>query len=319
MKDNFGREINYMRISVTDRCNLRCKYCMPETGVESLGHENILKFEEIQRIVKVATQLGIHKYRITGGEPLVRKGIVGLIENLSSIQGVETLTMTSNGLLLNKYAEQLKKAGLDRVNVSLDTLNHTKYKDITRGGDLNEAIAGINAAVKAGLTPLKLNVVAMKGFNDNELFDFVQLTYQHAYEIRFIELMPIGHAETGRGYAPITTEELKAKLPALKPLESHDGVAEIFKYPGAIGTLGFISPMSCHFCDDCNKIRLTADGKIKTCLHSNQEVDLMPILKTKDDALLLETLKNAILEKEDRHYLNDGAMPIDRDMNKIGG
>ncbi|MEG1930960.1 MAG: GTP 3',8-cyclase MoaA, partial [Anaerovorax sp.] len=307
MKDNFGRDINYMRISVTDRCNLRCKYCMPEAGIENLGHEHILKFEDIERIVRAATELGIEKYRITGGEPLVRKGIVGLVESLSAIPGVETLTMTSNGLLLPKYAESLKKAGLDRMNISLDTLNHTKYHDITRGGDLDQAIAGINAAVKAGLTPIKLNVVAMKGFNDDEIMDFVQLTYQYDYEVRFIELMPIGNADTGRGYELITNEEIKKKLPALKSLESTDGVAEIFKYPGARGTLGFISPMSCQFCDHCNKIRLTADGKIKTCLHSNQEVDLMPILKQNDDELLKETLKNAILAKEDRHYLNEGA------------
>lgn len=292
---------------------------MPETGVENLGHEHILQFEEIERIVKATAALGIHKYRITGGEPLVRKGIVGLVENLSAIPGVETLTMTSNGILLNQYAVALKKAGLDRLNISLDTLNHTKFKNITRGGDLDQAIAGINAATKAGFKNMKLNVVAMKGFNDDEIMDFIQLTYQYDYQVRFIELMPIGHADTGREYEIITTEEMKKKLPALKPLDSTDGVAEIFKYPGAKGTIGFISPMSCQFCTECNKIRLTADGKIKTCLHSNQEVDLMPILKTKDDELLKETLKNAILAKEDRHYLNDGAMPIDRDMNKIGG
>lgn len=320
MEDNFGRKINYMRISVTDRCNLRCQYCMPEDGVESLGHDKILSFENIEKVVKVAAGLGIDKIRLTGGEPLVRKGVVGLAERISNVQGIESLTLTTNAILLPQFAEDLKKAGVQRVNVSLDTLNHTKYAKITRGGELDMALDGINAAVKAGLTPLKINVVMMKGFNDDEIMDFVQLTYQHPFEIRFIELMPIGNAvTTDVGEGIITAEELKSKLPALKPLNKSDGVAEIFKYPGAIGTLGFITPMSSHFCQNCNKIRMTADGKLKPCLHSNHEIDLNEALRSNDDGLLRNVLEEAIRAKDDRHYLNEGAQPISRDMNKIGG
>lgn len=319
MKDHFGRDINYLRISVTDRCNLRCQYCMPEEGINSIGHENILTFENIGRIVRAAAGLGIEKYRITGGEPLARKGIVGLIDNLSKIEGVKELAMTTNGILLADKAEALKKAGLHRVNVSLDSLNPTKYKRITRGGHLDEAIAGINAAVKAGLTPIKLNVVVMKGFNDDEIMDFVQLTYQHPYQIRFIELMPIGLATEGNEYGFISNEEVKQKLPMLTPVEGKNGVAEVFKYPGAVGTIGFISALSSHFCGACNKIRLTSDGKLKTCLHSNQEIDLDEALKQEDDELLKKVLERSILKKEAKHHLNDGAGPISRDMNKIGG
>lgn len=322
MKDNYGREVNYLRISVTDRCNLRCKYCMPAEGVDNLGHDKILTFENIERIVQAAAELGIGKYRITGGEPLARRGIVDLIASLSKIEGVEELALTTNGTLLADKAEALKKAGLGRVNISLDTLNHTKYAKITRGGDLNSALEGINAAMKYGLTPLKINVVVMKGFNDNEILDFVQLTYQYPYQVRFIELMPIGHAYMENEYEFMSNEEVKKKLPMLKPLEgqnSASGVADVYKYPGALGTIGFISAMSNHFCGSCNKIRLTADGKLKTCLHSNQEIDLNEVLSGQDDKALKETLKMSILNKEDRHHLNEGSKPIYRDMNKIGG
>lgn len=319
MKDNFGREINYMRISITDRCNLRCTYCMPEEGIENIGHEQILSFEEIERVVKAAATLGIKKFRITGGEPLARKGVVQLVEKLTKIEGVEEVTMTTNGTLLDKFASDLKKAGLSRVNISIDSLNPTKYRKITRGGDIEEAYAGINAATKAGLTPVKLNVVAMKGFNDDEILDFVQLTYQYPFEIRFIELMPIGNAEVGEEFDLITVEDIKEKLPALRPVQGPHGVADTYKYPGATGTIGLISPMSRHFCGECNKIRLTADGKLKPCLHSNREIDLSEVLKHGSDEDVQEAIKNAILNKDERHHLNEGATPIERDMNKIGG
>ncbi len=319
MKDSFGREISYMRISVTDRCNLRCKYCMPEEGVENLGHDKILSFEEIQRIVKAAAELGISKYRITGGEPLARKGIVSLVENLSKIHGVEELAMTTNGTMLEEHAEALKNAGLQRVNISVDSMKYEKYEEITRGGDLDAAFAGVNAALRVGLKPLKLNVVVMEGFNDNEILDFVQLTISHPIDIRFIELMPIGHAEINDGRRYLSNDEIKKKLPSLIRLDKQDGVAEIYKYPEAQGEIGFISPMSHQFCSDCNKIRLTADGKLKPCLHTDQEIDLKEVLKTGDDTLLKETIKNAILSKGEMHHLNDGAKPIARDMNKIGG
>lgn len=319
MKDCFGREISYMRISVTDRCNLRCKYCMPEEGIEDLGHENILSFESIERIIKASTELGITKFRLTGGEPLVRSGIVDLIEILAKIKGVEELTLTTNGIMLDKYAEALKNAGLDRVNISLDTMDPKKYAEITRGGDLSRVIAGINASINAGLLPVKINVVAIAGFNDDEINDFVQLTLNHPVDIRFIELMPIGHAQLDQGYTFMSSEDIKKRLPNLIHLENHCGVADNFKYSNAIGKIGFISPMSNHFCGICNKIRLTADGKLKPCLHSNQEIDLNHILKSGDNEKLKGIIATAIMHKEQRHHLNEGAEPITRDMYKIGG
>ncbi|MDD3168916.1 MAG: GTP 3',8-cyclase MoaA [Eubacteriales bacterium] len=319
MKDSFGREISYMRISVTDRCNLRCRYCMPEEGIENLGHDKILSFENIERIVKAAVALGIKKYRLTGGEPLARKGIVHLVESLAKIDGVEELAMTTNGTLLADQAEALKKAGLHRVNISVDSLKYDKYEEITRGGDLDAAFAGVNAALRVGLKPLKLNVVAMAGFNDDEILDFIQLTINHPINIRFIELMPIGQAEKNCEYRYLSSEEIKSKLPGLIPLNKQEGVAEIYKYPEALGNIGFISPMSNQFCGSCDKIRLTADGKLKPCLHTDEEIDLGEILNKNDDVLLKETIRNAILRKGEKHHLNDGAKPVDRGMSQIGG
>ena len=319
MKDSFGREINYMRISVTDRCNLRCKYCMPEEGVEKLGHDRILSFEDIQRIVKAAAELGISKFRLTGGEPLARKGIVNLVERLAAIEGVKELAMTTNGTMLAEHAEALKKAGLNRVNVSVDSLIYHKYEEITRGGDLDAAFEGINAALQAGLTPLKLNVVVMEGFNDDEILNFIQLSINHPIDIRFIELMPVGQAAEKSGYRYLSGEEIKKKLPSLISLNKQDGVATLYRYPEALGTIGFISPISNQFCGDCNKIRLTADGKLKPCLHKNQEIDLVEVLKSGDDELLKESIRNAILSKGEHHDLNNGAKPVDRGMSQIGG
>ena len=318
MKDSFGRDISYMRISVTDRCNLRCKYCMSEEGIENLGHDRILTFENIERIVRAAAQLGISKYRITGGEPLVRKGIVGLIENLSKIEGVEELAMTTNGILLAEQAEALKRAGLQRVNISVDSLIYDKYEEITRGGDLDAAFDGVNAALKVGLTPLKLNVVLMEGFNDDEVLNFIQLTINHPIDIRFIELMPIGHA-ADCGYRYLSGEEIKRRLPNLIPLKIQDGVAELYRYPEALGKIGFISPVSNQFCEDCNKIRLTADGKLTPCLHTCDEIDLHEVLTSGDEELLKQTIRNAILSKGDKHHLSEGASPVERCMNQIGG
>ena len=319
MKDQFDREINYMRISVTDRCNFRCKYCMPKSGVENLGHDKILSFESIERIVRAAVSLGIHKFRLTGGEPLVRKGIVGLVEKLAKIEGVYDLAMTTNGALLKDYAADLKKAGLSRLNISMDTFYEEKYREITRGGDINEVMDGLDAAVAAGFTRIRFNAVIMRGFNDDEILNFAQLTLNEAFDVRFIELMPIGHAENDWRYGYVPNSEIKERLPGLIPVSSKDSVAQYYKYPDAIGRIGFISPMSNHFCGSCNKIRLTADGKLKPCLHTNEELDLSPILKTGDDEALKEAISQAIFNKEEKHHLSEGADPIDRDMNKIGG
>lgn len=319
MKDSFGREINYMRISVTDRCNMRCKYCMPEEGVENLGHGNILSFEEIERIVKAAASLGINKYRLTGGEPMARLGIVNLVERLAGIEGVEELSMTTNGTLLAEHAEALKNAGLKRVNVSIDSLIYHKYEEITRGGDLDAAVEGLNTAMRIGLSPVKINVVAIEGFNDDEILNFVQLTINHPLDIRFIELMPVGHAAMDNGYRYLSGEEMKKKLPSLIPLNRKDGVAELYKYPEAQGTIGFISPMSSMFCDTCNKIRLTADGRLKPCLHTDEEIDLREVLRNGDDEALREAIRSAVMRKCDKHHLNEGAKPVERGMSQIGG
>lgn len=321
MKDSFGRNIEYLRISVTDRCNLRCQYCMPEEGVHALQHDEILRFEEICRIVEAAAQLGIHKFRITGGEPLARKGIVGLIDQLHRIPGVKELVMTTNGTLLADQAEALSKAGLNRVNISLDSLRPDRYKEITRGGNLQDVFDGIHRALRAGLGPVKINVVVIGGFNDDEILDFAQLSLNHHLTVRFIELMPIGTAGGEHGAQMVSNQFIKERLSGLVPVEdtAPGEVAEYYRFRGALGKIGFISPLSRHFCAACNKIRLTPDGKLKPCLHTEEEIDLRPALDTGDPKILLETIRQTIASKNERHHLNEGATPIQRDMNRIGG
>ncbi|MDR1571989.1 MAG: GTP 3',8-cyclase MoaA [Clostridiales Family XIII bacterium] len=315
MIDSFGRTIDYLRISVTDRCNLRCVYCMPD-GFEDIGHDRVLSFEQIERVVRAAVVLGFRKFRLTGGEPLVRRGVVRLVEMLAAIPGVDELNMTSNGTLLEGMAAQLKKAGLTRVNISLDTLRADRFREITRGGDIEAAKRGIAAAEAAGLSPVRLNVVAMRGFNDDEILDFAAMTKEKPYDIRFIELMPIG--KTGRsGFMP--AHEIRAVLKGCEPLDDRRGVAEYIAYPGAPGRIGLISPISAHFCGGCNKIRLTSDGRIKTCLHSNSEEDMLPALRDRSDEALRRALGEIILRKEERHFIADGMAPIERGMYRIGG
>lgn len=320
MKDNFGREIKYLRISVTDLCNLRCKYCMPESGIDKKPHFNILSFEEIYQIAKASVELGIDKIRITGGEPLVRKDIVTLVEKLASIDGIKDLAMTTNGILLKDYATDLKKAGLNRVNISLDTLYEDRYTDITRGGNIYDVMDGLEGAIVAGLTPVKINTVIIKGFNDDEIMNFVQLTLNEPLYIRFIELMPIGQVGTSGKYEFVSNEEILSKLQGIKPVKMEDGaVAKYYQFPGALGKIGFINPISDHFCSDCNKIRLTSDGKLKPCLHSNEEIDLKEVLDKNDFGLLKETIKQTIINKPERHYLKENPEIVSREMNKIGG
>ncbi len=320
MRDDFGREINYLRISVTDRCNLRCRYCMPEAGyADIIPREEILSFEEIVRVAEAAAKLGIRKIRLTGGEPLVRHNVVDLISKIHEIEGIEEIGITTNGILLPEMAEDLKKAGVTRVNISIDTMDPEKYKRITRGGDLNRVLAGIEAAKKAGLTPVKLNVVALGGFNEDEFGDFIELTRRENYIIRFIELMPIGHADVGDSYGFISNQEILSRFPELVPVENEKfSVSDDYRLPNGKGKVGFISALSHHFCASCNKIRLTSDGKIKPCLHSNEEIDMKGPLAVSDEAVL-EALDRSIHHKVEHHLLNEGAAPIERDMNKIGG
>lgn len=320
MLDGEGREINYLRISVTDLCNLRCRYCIPEEGIIKKCHSDILSMEEIEEIVKVSTKLGVNKVRLTGGEPLVRRGIVGLVQKISEIPGINEVALTTNGTLLGQYAKELKKAGLKRVNISLDTLQEDRYEYITNGGRLKNVLEGIRVAKEVGLTPLKLNVVLVKGFNDDEIDDFINLTIENEYDIRFIELMPIGDNGDWSKEHSISNNIVLEKYPNLIPIINKDksSPAQHYKLPGAKGRVGLINPISSHFCSSCNRIRLTADGKIKPCLHSNDEVDIKTVLREKGD--ILPIIAKAVKIKPKEHHMNEkNYSPIDREMIQIGG
>jgi cyclic pyranopterin phosphate synthase len=284
MKDSFNRNIDYLRISVTDRCNLRCIYCMPAEGIKLLPHNEILSYEEILKIIKIATTIGISKIRITGGEPLLRKDVVSFIEKAVRIEQIKDIGMTTNGVLLKKYAKDLYQAGLKRINVSLDSLEEDKFKKITRFGFLKDVLEGIDSAYRVGLNPIKINVVVMRGINDDEIEKFARLSMQVPYQIRFIEFMPIGHNYWGEELF-ISTKEIKQKIQynvgTLTPVQvKKSGPAEYFMLEGAKGLLGFISPLTTHICSMCNRLRLTADGKLRPCLFSDKEIDLKKILRS---------------------------------------
>jgi cyclic pyranopterin phosphate synthase len=314
MRDQFGREISYLRVSITDLCNLRCKYCMPE-GVCQKRHEDILSFEEIVEILTAAASLGIRKVRITGGEPLVRRGCVDLCRMVADIPGIEEVVMTTNGLLLARDAQGLREAGVKRVNVSLDSLDPEKYAAITGGGKLSQVLEGIQAAVQAGLTPLKLNTVLIGGFNDDEIRAFVEKTRALPMELRFIELMPMGGAFGQNAYVP--GDRVLEMVPELEPLPSDGGVARRYQLPGALGSVGLISPLSRHFCGSCNRLRLTSEGALKPCLHSSQEISVRGL----HGEALLETLREAIQAKPQMHGILDAQhlSQAGRTMNTIGG
>ena len=316
MKDTFEREITYLRISLTDLCNLRCAYCMPPEGVKKKPREQILSLEEIAGIAREAVGLGIKKIRLTGGEPLVRRGVLPLCRELRRIPGLRELTLTTNGLLLPGMAGELRDAGVDRVNISLDTLDPEKYRRITRGGCLGEALAGIQAARDAGLTPLKLNCVLIGGFNDDEVPALAALTEGEPVEVRFIELMPIGDTAGFGPEAYLPCQAVLERLPQLEPVEGA-GVAERFRLPGAAGTVGLIRPLSRCFCPQCDRIRLTADGRLKPCLHSREEISVRGL----HGPALRRRLEQAILRKPARHgELSATARSSSaRDMNRIGG
>jgi cyclic pyranopterin phosphate synthase len=318
MKDSFGREINYLRISLTDRCNLRCEYCMPERGVHKVTHDDILSLEEIYEIIKVFVDLGIDKIRFTGGEPLVRLGVVDLISKVSRLKGVKEIAMTTNGVLLETYARDLNEAGLTRVNISLDTLNMDKYKEVTRGGDLQKVLDGIKAAQEVGLTPIKINTVLIGGFNEDEIPDLVNLTMEQKIDIRFIELMPIGEAASFAREKFIPNSRVLETVPELQSVEAEDksSPAVYYKLPGAKGKVGIINPISCKFCSNCNRVRLTSTGKLKLCLHSNREIDLKDVIRNKGNISYI--IKEAIYSKEEEHHLENEEF-ITRNMNQIGG
>ena len=315
MKDQFKREITYLRVSVTDLCNLRCLYCMPE-GVCQKRHEDILSFEEIAEIVAAAASLGVRKVRVTGGEPLVRRGVTELCRMIAAVPGIEELALTTNGVLLPRYAGELKEAGVTRVNISIDSLDPAKYRAITGGGELAAALDGVRAAREAGLSPLKLNTVLIGGFNDGEIADFVELTRAEPIELRFIELMPMGGRFGPEAYLPGSA--VLERVPELIPVpEEGGGVARLYRLPGGAGRVGLISPLSRHFCATCNRLRLTSEGNLKPCLHSNQEIPV----RGKHGAELTETLRRAIYEKPQMHGALDAEHMSEagRTMNTIGG
>jgi GTP 3',8-cyclase len=320
--DSFGRSINYLRISVTDRCNLRCIYCMPPEGVPQMPHSEILTYEEIHTVVQAAAELGINKIRITGGEPLVRADLPKLIKMLSQIDGIGELALTTNGTVLKKYAPELKQAGLSRVNVSLDTLKPDKFRYITRLGQLKPALEGIEAAKKASLDPVKINTVVMRGINDDEVLDFAGMTYEEGWHVRFIELMPF------KGVADfVPSNELRQRISLLNKLEpcasvTGNGPAMYYRLAGAKGTIGFISPLTDHsFCSRCNRMRLTPDGKLRPCLLEENEIDLKaPLRNNASTDELKRLILKAVASKPKRHHLGEGVVRVvKRSMSQIGG
>ena len=318
LKDNFDRKIEYLRISVTNRCNSRCKYCMPPEGIELKSHDEILSFEEITNIVSVFAKLGVKKIRLTGGEPLVRRGIVDLVKKISDIEGINEITLTTNGLLLKKYAKKLKEAGLDRVNISIDSLDKEKYSLITRGSSLKDVFEGIEEAKKVGLEPIKLNTVLVKDFNDNEIEDLVNLTKDNNYDVRFIELMSIGDTSNWSKDRYLSNETVLKKIKDLKPVIKKDksSPADYYQISGYKGRVGLINPISCGFCDNCNRVRLTSNGNLKLCLHSDEEYNLRKYAY--DKVKLEEKILEMIKEKPKEHKLNEGVV-IKKNMFQIGG
>lgn len=322
MKDRYNRNIDYLRVSVIDRCNLRCIYCMPEEGIKNLlPHHEILTYEEILRIISVAVDLGIFRIRITGGEPLIRKDIVSFIERLSHIEGIKDIGMTTNGVLLKRYAGALYQAGLKRVNISLDSLTEDKFRAITRLGSLKDVLEGIEEARRVGLNPVKINVVVIKGVNDDEIEKFALWSKEVPYQIRFIEFMPVG-SNAWRKEFFISSDDIKNKIESrvgkLIPVQlKKSGPAEYFMLEGAKGVLGFISPMTTHICIKCNRLRLTSDGKIRLCLFSDKEIDIKKYLRSgATDEKLREVLIEAINLKPEG--MSKHTKPL-RAMSTIGG
>lgn len=316
MKDSFGREINYLRLSVTELCNLRCRYCMPEEGICKKSHDEMLTEDETISAVRAAASLGINKIRITGGEPLVKKNILSICRRAAGVPGIREVCITTNGLMLPELAKPLHDAGVKRINLSLDTLDESKYSYITRRGELKDALAGLNAALDVGFEKIKINSVLIGGFNDDEIEDLVELTRKYPIDLRFIELMPMYDSGDFGADAYIPCSTVLECLPELEP-EDSDGVASLYRLPGAQGRVGLISAVSNHFCAGCNRIRLTADGGLKPCLHSSEEYNI----KGMSEQEMAEEMKKAILAKPACHAELSAVSRshAGRNMNQIGG
>ena len=341
--DGLGRRIDYLRISLTDRCNLRCVYCMPPEGVAWRDHAEILSFEEIERFASAAVEEGISKIRLTGGEPLVRRGVVEHVRRLHEITGIDAIALTTNATLLPRYARDLRAAGLQRVNISLDSLDPEVYARVTRSGRLDDALAGLDAAFEAGFDPVKLNVVVVRSLRQ-DLLGFARLTLERPFHVRFIEFMPIGAAGEGAGcradggvdslgwtpedtmpsdeiLARLSAEAAAAGLGELAPVAAGEapggwGPATYYRLPDALGTIGVISPLSHHFCAECNRLRLTADGRLRPCLFSDEELDVRTVLRTGSDADVHEVIRKALRDKPEGHHARVGTT---RRMSQIGG
>ena len=334
MKDIHGRVIDYLRISLTDKCNFRCIYCMPADGVQPMGHDELLRIEEIETIARVTTRIGIRSVRLTGGEPLVRKGVVDLVASLHDMDGIVNVSMTTNGVLLPDMAADLKAAGLSRVNISLDTLDPEQFTYITRVGRLESTLRGIDAALEAGFNPVKINAVTVRRLNQDFLA-FAKLSIDRPLHVRFIEYMPVGEStgSDGTGWDRsdvIPSEELlgiineRAVAEGLPELVSTGddgkpigwGPARYYEFPGAKGTVGFISPLSRHFCSQCNRLRLTADGKLRPCLFSDREIDVRSALREGGEDAVYNCFLEALNMKPDDHHDKVGT---ERNMSQIGG
>ncbi len=323
--DRFGRHLHYLRISLTDRCNLRCVYCMPEE-MTFMPSAALMQDEEILRLTRVFARLGVDKIRLTGGEPTVRPGIVALVRALRQIPGIRELTMTTNGVLLGRMAQPLAEAGLTRVNVSLDTLHAGKFRRLTRWGDVEDVLDGIQAAEEAGLQPVKLNAVVVRGYNEADVVDLARLTVDHPWQVRFIEMMPFAGATDFQRLMLVTAAQMKARIEAalgpLEPLHNGrlDGEARLYRLPGARGTVGFIASVSQPFCAACTRLRLTADGHLRLCLLREDEVDLLtPLRQGASDEDLRRLILDAVWRKPWGHGLAQGDAPQDRTMSQIGG
>ena len=323
--DSFSRRINYMRISVTDRCSLNCTYCNMKS-VPRLSHDDILRYEEIHRVVQAAAGLGVKKIRLTGGEPLARLDLSELVELLSQVDGIDEISLTTNGTLLEKYAAELKAAGLKRVNVSLDTLKPDKFKLITGSDKMNDVLNGIEVAKRVGLNPVKINMVVLRDINDDEFLDFARLTFDEGWHVRFIEYMPFASPMTENSNRLVPTGEIIAliqeSLGELKPCwpTSGNGPAKYYQLPGAKGTIGFIGAITDCFCAECNRFRLTADGRLRPCLLDDYEVDIKGPLRNGASIEELEQLiQEAATLKREQHHLDEGQAPANRQMWQIGG
>lgn len=326
LADQFNRPITYLRISVTDKCNLRCVYCMPERGLSWLPKADILSYEEIAQLVRAAASAGVRSVRLSGGEPLIRKNLWHLVEEIAAIPGIEDIALSTNGLLLAEQIDDLARAGLKRVNVSLDTLQEQRFIDIARRPGLDRVLAGIDAAIARGLSPVKINCVVMRGRNDDELAAFAQWTKERAVYVRFIELMPVHENLDVQRDAYVSSDEILERVAAIGDIEpvpgpGGNGPARYFAFAGAPGAVGVISPLSHDYCERCNRVRLSADGHLRLCLFGDQGIDLRGPLRAgagEDD--IADLLRSAMLIKPERHHLKLGeAASRMRAFSEIGG